>query len=51
MKKVFEENILSGIKLKNRIVRSATNEGLADENGFPREIPFTLYKYKPKSED
>lgn len=35
--KVFEENILADIKLKNRIVRSATNEGMADENGYPTD--------------
>jgi 2,4-dienoyl-CoA reductase-like NADH-dependent reductase (Old Yellow Enzyme family) len=33
MTKLFEENILTGIKLKNRFVRSATFEGLAENNG------------------
>ena len=32
---VFEPASLAGIKLKNRIIRSATHEGMADEKGFP----------------
>ena len=32
---IFEETFLSTIKLKNRILRSATNEGMADNKGFP----------------
>ena len=32
------------MELKNRLVRSATYEGMADENGFPTEDLFELYK-------
>ena len=40
---VFEPAQLAGMKLKNRIVRSATLEGMADEYGFPTEILKRLY--------
>jgi 2,4-dienoyl-CoA reductase-like NADH-dependent reductase (Old Yellow Enzyme family) len=33
----FEPASLAGIKLRNRIIRSATHEGMADEKGFPTE--------------
>ena len=33
----FASATLGGIRLANRIVRSATHEGLADERGFPTE--------------
>ncbi len=39
----FEEASLAGIKLKNRIIRSATHEGMADEKGFPTERLKKLY--------
>jgi len=39
----FEPTLLSGIKLKNRIIRSATYEGMADEKGFPNEKLKKLY--------
>ncbi len=31
----FQPASLAGIQLKNRILRSATHEGMADKNGFP----------------
>ncbi|MFO7963072.1 MAG: NADH:flavin oxidoreductase [Desulfobacterales bacterium] len=34
---IFSPCSLAGIKLQNRIIRSATHEGLADENGKPNE--------------
>ncbi|HPX30441.1 MAG TPA: NADH:flavin oxidoreductase, partial [Smithella sp.] len=39
----FEPATLAGIKLKNRIIRSATYEGMADEKGFPTEKLKKLY--------
>ncbi|MRR37106.1 NADH:flavin oxidoreductase, partial [bacterium] len=35
--KVFEPARLAGISLGNRIIRSATHEGMADSRGFPTE--------------
>ncbi|MGA2734829.1 MAG: NADH:flavin oxidoreductase [Syntrophobacteraceae bacterium] len=34
---VFEPTVLAGIPLRNRIIRSATHEGMADERGYPTE--------------
>ena len=33
---LFEKTKISGIEVKNRIIRSATHDGLAEENGAPR---------------
>lgn len=41
---LFEKTEIKGMELKNRLVRSATYEGMADENGFPYENLFELYK-------
>ena len=41
--KTFETTEIAGIKLKNRIIRSATHEGMADESGFPTETYKKLY--------
>lgn len=43
MNKTFETTEIAGIKLKNRIIRSATHEGMADERGFPTETYKKLY--------
>ena len=40
---VFEHTSLAGIQLKNRIIRSATHEGMADEKGLPTEKLRRLY--------
>jgi len=40
---VFEPLHLKSLHLKNRLLRSATHEGLADDNGFPTEKLFRLY--------
>ena len=44
MSVLFEKTEIKGMELKNRLVRSATYEGMADENGFPTENLFELYK-------
>jgi len=40
---VFDSASLAGMTLKNRIIRSATHEGMADEKGFPTEKLKKLY--------
>jgi diguanylate cyclase (GGDEF)-like protein len=40
----FEHTSLAGIKLKNRIIPSATHEGMADGKGFPAEYAEVLYR-------
>ncbi|MHB8881128.1 MAG: NADH:flavin oxidoreductase [Thermodesulfovibrionales bacterium] len=40
---VFEPASIEGITLKNRIIRSATHEGMAGEKGFPTERLKALY--------
>lgn len=47
---VFEPAVLAGMKLKNRIIRSATHEGMADEKGFPTEQLKNLYVKLAKGE-
>ena len=44
MSELFEKTEIKGMELKNRLVRSATHEGMADENGFPTEDLFKLYE-------
>lgn len=41
---LFEKTNIKSMELKNRLVRSATHEGMADENGFPTEALFKLYE-------
>lgn len=38
MKTVFEPAQIAGIQLKNRMIHSATYEGMVDKNGFPTEM-------------
>ena len=40
---LFEKTNIKGMVLKNRFVRSATHEGMADENGFPTQDLFKLF--------
>ena len=34
---LFDNAEINGIKVSNRIIRSATHDGLADENGAPSD--------------
>ena len=43
MSRVFETSSISGMSLKNRIIRSATGDGLADSNGRPTEQLVEFY--------
>lgn len=47
---VFEQTEISGISVKNRIIRSATHDGLADENGAPSEKLIRKYENLAKNE-
>lgn len=44
MKKVFEKSMIGTIELKNRILRSATHEGMGDESGKPLKELYDLYE-------
>ena len=44
MKKIFEEKRLNNITLKNRLVRSATWEGIAEPDGSITEEAFKIYE-------
>lgn len=50
MSKVFNEANLAGIVLKNHLIRSATHEGLCDENGNPSEKLIKKYELLAKGE-
>lgn len=50
MKSVFGDIEIAGVKLKNRIFRSATHEGMADKNGCPTEILLKKYELLARGE-
>ena len=47
---IFKPVEISGIQFNNRIIRSATHEGMADENGKPTEKLTRLYTNLAKGE-
>lgn len=47
---LFKETTVSGITVKNRIIRSATHDGLADENGAPCDKLIAKYEKLAKNE-
>jgi len=44
MPTLFEKTVINGMELKNRLVRSATHEAMADDEGFPTDQLFKLYE-------
>lgn len=48
MKKVFEQKQLKNLTLKNRLVRSATWEGIARPDGSVTEGAYAIYQSKNK---
>jgi len=42
--RILESFTIGDVKLKNRIIRAATHEGMADENGLPTQKLIDLYK-------
>lgn len=47
---LFEKTAISGLTVKNRIIRSATHDGLADKNGAPSDKLIAKYEHLAKSE-
>ena len=47
---LFEECTLGKVRLKNRIIRSATHDGLADEDGGPSDKLISKYAFMAKNE-
>lgn len=44
MSVLFDKTKIKGMELKNRLVRSATHEAMADDDGFPTDQLFKLYE-------
>ncbi len=47
---LFCETSISGINVKNRIIRSATHDGLAEDNGAPSKKLIAKYEHLAKNE-
>lgn len=47
---IFEKAEISGLTLKNRLIRSATHDGLADKNGAPTDKLIRKYEFLAKNE-
>lgn len=47
---IFEQSEIGRIKLKNRVIRSATHEGMADENGYPTDRLLKIYEMLAKND-
>jgi 2,4-dienoyl-CoA reductase-like NADH-dependent reductase (Old Yellow Enzyme family) len=47
---VFTDAEIAGVILKNRIIRSATHEGMADKNGCPTEMMIKKYELLARGE-
>ena len=47
---LINEAVISGIKVKNRIIRSATHDGLADINGAPSDELIKKYEFLAKND-
>ncbi len=47
---LFEHTDISGLTVKNRIIRSATHDGLADSNGAPSDKLISKYDFFAKNE-
>lgn len=47
---LFDKTAISGLTVKNRIIRSATHDGLADENGAPSDKLIAKYDHLAKNE-
>lgn len=47
---LFDKTAISGLTVKNRIIRSATHDGLADENGAPSDKLIAKYEHLAKNE-
>ena len=50
MSVLFEKTNIKSMELENRLVRSATHEGMSDSDGFPTQALFRLYERLAKGD-